>query len=115
MGVLIEALVEKLLKGISYFDTEEYPALMEAIGITYATNAERPKKLIDFLDLEKMPEEEMLELLVQGLRTLSEYVQGPVVENQVELANARVTLSVMSLLEFLGCYFWKNFLPEQNA
>ena len=87
---------------------------MEAVGLTYATNKERPKRLIDYLSLEQMPEESMLELLVQGLRTLSEFVQGPVEENQVEMANARVTVSVISILEFLGCYFWKGFLPKQN-
>ena len=48
------------------------------------------------------------------MRTLAEYVQGPVIDNQVELANARVTTSVMSLLEFLGCYFWKGRISEHN-
>ena len=64
VGQLVDAVIDKILKDIAYFDDEDYPGLMEAVGLNYVTNPDRPKKLLDYLDMESMPDPDLLELLV---------------------------------------------------
>ena len=106
---LLETIIERFNEGIVYIDEESAPSLFETMQFPYDSNPDRNKKLIDFLSTLKLPEARDVKLVIQGFRSLNEFVQGPIFENQVVLVEYKgLTTKITQLLGFIGCYFWRG-------
>jgi len=102
----MERFVGKFLRQVKYISPEEYPSLCSAIGVTYVSNKERNKSFIDFFSSDGFPTKAELVLAIQTLRTMTEMIQGPILANQILLANSKMTQNLISLLEFIGIFQW---------
>ena len=64
--------------------------------------------MIDWFKTAGLPDKRAWITFIQLVRTLTELVQGPITANQEALTQARISSSLMFVLEFLSCIFYKG-------
>lgn len=108
IAVVTMKMCEQLNNNVCYLDDECAPALLKALGRTYVSDRIKQPKIIDWFKTTGMPERKAWVTFIQLIRTLTEMVQGPVPANQESLTQARVSSSLMQVLEFFSCVFYKG-------
>lgn len=73
---------ERFSLSIAYLDEESAPNLLDAVGRTYISDPKKHPKMIDWFKTPQLPEKRSWMTFIQLIRTLTELVQGPLLQNQ---------------------------------